>query len=138
MTQPQEGRKYKFVNFKAGNVADLSGGDNTSVIGYDDNGGENQQWVAEQGSGGWAFKNAQTGRYLGVSGPIENGTAVVAVDNKFLWDIKSDKEGTIRLYVNDTKLNLDLGDHGNATAGTPVTIWTRWNGDNQLWYLKEA
>ncbi len=61
MVNLQPGAKYKFVNAKANNVADLSGGDNkssepsdlriryrwilhrpTTVIGYSDHGGANQ------------------------------------------------------------------------------------------------
>ena len=37
------GAEYKIVNAKAGNVMDLSGQDNRSVIGYDWNGGKNQK-----------------------------------------------------------------------------------------------
>ena len=37
------GGAYRFVNAKAGNVMDLSGGDNMSVIGYDWHDGDNQK-----------------------------------------------------------------------------------------------
>lgn len=43
MAELYPGGVYKFVNAKAGNVMDLSGGDNTSVIGYDWHGGDNQK-----------------------------------------------------------------------------------------------
>ena len=42
-SQLEDGAVYKFVNAKAGNVMDLSGGDNVSVIGYDWHDGENQK-----------------------------------------------------------------------------------------------
>ena len=34
---------YMLINDKAGNVLDLSGGDNKSIIGYDWHGGDNQK-----------------------------------------------------------------------------------------------
>ena len=39
----EHGRTYKIVNAKAGNVLDLSGSDNRSLIGWDWHGGHNQQ-----------------------------------------------------------------------------------------------
>ena len=39
----QSGGVYKLINAQAGNCVDLSGGDNTSVIGFDYHGGENQK-----------------------------------------------------------------------------------------------
>ena len=44
MTQyPESGRAYAIINYKGGTCADLSGGDNTSIIGYEYHGGDNQQ-----------------------------------------------------------------------------------------------
>lgn len=40
---PENGKAYALINLKGGTAADLSGGDNTSIIGYDYHGGENQQ-----------------------------------------------------------------------------------------------
>ena len=43
MIDVQSGGIYKLINAQAGNCVDLSGGDNTSVIGFDYHGGENQK-----------------------------------------------------------------------------------------------
>lgn len=43
MSGLEPGAEYRFTNAKAGNVMDLSGGDNRSVIGYDWHGGNNQK-----------------------------------------------------------------------------------------------
>ena len=43
MAQVQAGQTYRLVNLKAGNVLDLSGGDNKSIIGYEWHGGDNQK-----------------------------------------------------------------------------------------------
>ena len=34
-----------------------------------------------------------------------------------------------------TNKNVDLSDHGNAAPGTPVTLWSQWDGKNQVWKL---
>ena len=31
---------------------------------------------------------------------------------------------------------VDLSDYGNAKPGTPVELWGRWDGQNQLWRLQ--
>ncbi|KAI6140110.1 hypothetical protein BKA82DRAFT_4215800 [Pisolithus tinctorius] len=41
-----------------------------------------------------------------------------------------------RLFVPGTNQNVNLSDHGNATPGTPVTLWGKWNGNNQLWHIE--
>lgn len=43
MTDLVPGGVYRFVNAKAKNVMDLSGGDGQSIIGYDWHGGDNQK-----------------------------------------------------------------------------------------------
>jgi hypothetical protein len=43
MANFQSGGVYKLINAQAGNCVDLSGGDNTSVIGFDYHGGDNQK-----------------------------------------------------------------------------------------------
>ncbi|KAI0049121.1 carbohydrate-binding module family 13 protein [Auriscalpium vulgare] len=134
----QSDQVYVLTNFKAGNIADLSGGDNRSIIGYDYHGGDNQKWQFQQVDGGeWTIRSVGTGKYLGVDGEPRDGAPVVAVDEPFKWDIWPDDKHTetFRIFVHDTKFNVDLSDHGNATPGTPVTLWSKWHGENQLWRL---
>jgi len=42
------------------------------------------------------------------------------------------------IFVHDSKLNVDLSDHGNPTPGTPVTIWGKWEGENQVWRFEQV
>jgi len=42
------------------------------------------------------------------------------------------------IFVQKSNQNVDLSDHGNATPGTPVTLWGHWNGENQVWRFQEA
>ncbi|KAI0065085.1 carbohydrate-binding module family 13 protein [Artomyces pyxidatus] len=134
----QSGQSYVLVNYKAGTAFDLSGGDNQSIIGYEYHGGGNQQWLLQQVEGGaWTFRSVGTGKYLAVEGDPADGAKLIAVetDSPHTWDIWPDKEvpDAFRVFIHDTRFNIDLSDHGNPTPGTPVTLWTTWSGQNQIW-----
>jgi hypothetical protein len=75
------GRAYKLVNVRSGTVADLSGNDWRSVLGWEDHGGDNQkvrsqppistsshdnlsQWIFEDKDFCYAIKNKKSGKYL--------------------------------------------------------------------------
>ncbi|KAJ3751171.1 carbohydrate-binding module family 13 protein [Lentinula detonsa] len=139
----QSGNVYKIYNGKSGTILDLSGTDGRTVSGFSDNNGDNQKWQLEQGPGGhWTFRSVASGQYLGVDGPIENGTPLVSVNEPFRWDIYPDDEDSsvFRVYVPgaSTATNIDLSDHGNATPGTIVTLWIKWEGKNQTWRFEQA
>ncbi|KAI0315946.1 carbohydrate-binding module family 13 protein [Amylostereum chailletii] len=138
--QVQSGNAYTLVNVKGGTAVDLSGGDDTSVIGYGFHGGENQQWVFEERDGGYAIRNKRAGKYLAVDGSADNGSRIVAVstENPQIWEVRPDENDSVRIFVKDQKFNLDLSDHGNPTPGTPVSIWGHWHGQNQLWKLQSG
>jgi len=141
MARIQSGGLYKFINAKGGTVIDLSGGDNRSIIGYPETGGPNQAWVFEQTSDGpWTIRSVSSGKFLGVEGNYCDGVQVVAVDSPFRWDIWPDEQnpGHYRFFVPNTQFVLDLADHGNPTPGTPVTLWTQWEGTNQSWSVEPA
>ncbi|KAF7426221.1 hypothetical protein PC9H_008588 [Pleurotus ostreatus] len=141
MVNLQPGAKYKFVNAKANNVADLSGGDNKSIIGYSDHNGANQTWEALPGGNGWIFKNVATGQYLGINGLARDGTPVEGIHPPFEWHVKNDEghPDTVRLFVPNTLFNMDLSDNGNATAGTKIQVWNKWTpGVNQCWRLVQG
>ncbi|KAI0029062.1 carbohydrate-binding module family 13 protein [Vararia minispora EC-137] len=138
----ENGQIYTIVNVKGGTACDLSGGDNTSVIGYDLQGGDNQKWIFEERNGGYAIRNKRAGKYLGVSGNHVNGTSVIAVetDSPQIWEVHPDNNGSVRyvIFCQGQEFNLDLSDHGNPTPGTPISIWGKWDGENQLWKITPA
>ncbi|KAL0948452.1 hypothetical protein HGRIS_011025 [Hohenbuehelia grisea] len=140
MANVYSGGTYIFVNAKAGNCLDLSGGDNFSIIGYDNHGGDNQKWRLESDGSGWHIQNVGTGKYLAVDGFAGDGTPVIARDEPFTWDIWPDEEdGNLnRIFVPNTRQNIDLSDHGNPTPGQPITLWDKWEGRNQCWHFQEA
>jgi hypothetical protein len=35
-------------------------------------------------------------------------------------------------------INVDLSDNGNPADRTPVTLWKKWHGENQVWKLEET
>jgi hypothetical protein len=42
-----------------------------------------------------------------------------------------------RILLHGKKFSVDLSDKGNATEGTPIQLWSRWHGANQIWALIE-
>ncbi|EIM84727.1 ricin B-like lectin [Stereum hirsutum FP-91666 SS1] len=139
MTQIQSGQVYTLVNAMSGTALDLSGGDNTSIIGFNFHGGGNQKWMFEQTSQGpWTIRSLETGKYLNIEGPPSDGAKVVAIDNPQNWDIWHDEQdgSVFRLFIPGTTFNIDMSDHGNATPGTPVTLWGKWEGKNQTWRIE--
>ena len=38
----------------------------------------------------------------------------------------------------ETEMDVDLSDHGNPKDGTPITLWGKWEGENQVWKFQEA
>ena len=43
-----------------------------------------------------------------------------------------------RLQLKGSNLCLDLSDHGNPQEGTPVQLWEKWDGVNQVWKFDEG
>ena len=65
--------------------------------------------------------------------PIGKFTKIIADDNT-----PTDTLILISIFVRDSHFNVDLSDHGNATPGTPVTIWGKWEGENQVWRFEQV
>jgi len=135
----QSNGTYKITNVKAGNVVDLSGFDNKSIIGYPDHGGSNQRWTLEWTSGSWAIKSAGLGTYIGLDGAAANGTKLVAVSDVVTWDIWFDEvnPSNYRFFVHNTIQNWDLTDYGNSTPGNPIQTWAEWKGIHQTWMIEQ-
>ncbi|KAG2037343.1 hypothetical protein BDR03DRAFT_982327 [Suillus americanus] len=85
------------------------------------------------------IKSSRSGKYLGIEGSPNNGTAVVVVSNPFKWNVKdSDVESAkgIRILVHGTNFSLDLS-YGNSANHTKIQLWSSWPGANQIWALTE-
>ncbi|TCD66055.1 hypothetical protein EIP91_001863 [Steccherinum ochraceum] len=128
---------FRIINVKGGTALDLSGGDNTTIMGYQWHGGDNQKWrVIDNGNNEWKFQNVGTGRYIYIDGYAQDGTAVIAHESNGtgfnIWQDEHDPS-TYRVFVPNTRQNFDLSDHGNSTDGTKVTLWGKWEGKNQTW-----
>lgn len=132
---------YFIINRKGGTVINLSGEDNLnkSIIGYPRNGGKNQQWEPMQIDGGWIIKSVSSGHYLGYQGSPCDGNKLVATDQPFVWNIWRDiMPFSYRISVPNSNQDVDLSDHGNATPGTPIATWGRWEGLNQVWAFEQV
>ncbi|KAG2069265.1 ricin B-like lectin, partial [Suillus decipiens] len=129
---------YSLKNCWGGTAIDLSGADNYSVISYHSHDGSNQAWIFQQDGdqGGWFIRSSHSGKYLGIEGNPQNGTAVVVVSNPFKWDVKdSDVKSArgIRILVHGTKFSLELSDYGNSANCAKIQLWGSWPGANQIW-----
>ncbi|KAG6917583.1 hypothetical protein DXG01_001931 [Tephrocybe rancida] len=106
---------YILTNVKSGTVLDLAA--DGSISGWKRHGGTNQQaGVVSEGT-------------------FENGTPLRAVPYAFAWDIFRDAiDQTVnRITVPGSQYSVDLTNNGNATDGTLVTLWLKWEGINQTW-----
>ncbi|KIJ57645.1 carbohydrate-binding module family 13 protein [Hydnomerulius pinastri MD-312] len=130
---------YFLINVKSNTCLDLSGGDNRSIIGYDFHKGPNQSWIFEKVGGGFYIKSVSSAQFLGIAGEPQDGQMVIASPSPFEWHVV-DEPGVnkaVRLFVPGTRFNVDLSDNGNKAPGTPVTLWGKWGGENQLWRLEK-
>ncbi|KAG1859631.1 ricin B lectin domain-containing protein [Suillus subluteus] len=128
---------YSLKNYQGGTAVDLFSGDDYSIIGFGPHDGSNQAWIFQQDGDqkGWFIKSSYSGKYLGIEGKPQNGSAVVAVSNPFKWDVKdSDIDGAkgIRILVHGTNLNLDLWS-GSSRNHTNIQLWESWPGLMQIW-----
>ena len=103
----EHGRTYKIVNAKAGNVLDLSGSDNRSLIGWDWHGGHNQQVRA-------LFLPPRLPLDLF---PLCNNAVPRADSSRVQWRLHhEDGAGVLRNRHTDKYLGIE----GEARDGTPV------------------
>ncbi|ESK84112.1 carbohydrate-binding module family 13 protein [Moniliophthora roreri MCA 2997] len=135
---PEAGKTYHIINLKTGNALDLA--DDGRVTGYELHGGENQRWRVEHDGNHFTLQTDK-GPYLSRWSEDE-GTPVVGSNDSCYWDIWPDRNNgsVFRLYVPGapTPMNIDLSDHGNPANGTPVTLWTEWEGEHQAWKFEEC
>ncbi|KIN98520.1 carbohydrate-binding module family 13 protein [Pisolithus tinctorius Marx 270] len=133
----QSGGIYALINVKAQNSClDLSGG----IIMLEHSMPSSlHQWIFEhQYNSNYLIKSIGSSLNLNIEGEPRDGARVVAKPTPFEWHIEDEPsfQQAIRLFVPGTNQNVNLSDHGNATPGTPVTLWGKWNGNNQLWHIE--
>ncbi|KAF8547509.1 carbohydrate-binding module family 13 protein [Imleria badia] len=143
MASIQANSTYSLTNTKGGTCIDLSGGDNVSIIGYGYHQGPNQGWTFENAGQNQTFyiKSAGSGQYLSTAGEPNDGQRVVAGGSPYAWRVDDEQgvESGVRLSpASNTNFSVDLSDHGNSTPGTPVQLWGRWAGENQVWKLQKV
>ncbi|KAK6522847.1 hypothetical protein TWF281_002278 [Arthrobotrys megalospora] len=156
--QLNEGGKYRLINVEGGSVLDLSKTDDISIIGWENNEGDNQKWIlGKNREGQWTFQNVERPTiYLGVtsfpgvpnSAILKEGTRLSGVPEKVGWDIWPDDNDPVYLRISRPagvmpELNVDLA-NGKPKNGTPIVLWTmKPNVDkkvkkNQLWIFQSV
>ncbi|KAI9566639.1 carbohydrate-binding module family 13 protein [Boletus coccyginus] len=143
MASIQANSAYSLTNVKGGTCIDLSGGDNVSIIGYGYHQGPNQSWIFENAGSDKTFylKSKGSGQYLSTAGEPSDGQKVVAAGSPYAWYVEDEQgvdSGVRLLPASNTNFSVDLSDHGNSEPGTPVQLWGRWGGENQVWRLQQV
>ncbi|KAN0133568.1 hypothetical protein V8E53_008736 [Lactarius tabidus] len=150
MSTIESGKCYKIMNEEYGLVFDLSSGDNTSVLGWEFHGGDNQQRILEkQDDGQWTIQSVRYNRYLGIENTSpQDGTRVVGLQKpRFLWDIEllpdsEDHDNTrVRLWVRGTLLVVEFPKESSESGSRAIQLWPArdLNGryHDQVWVLEE-
>ncbi|KAG8704101.1 hypothetical protein FRC08_002445 [Ceratobasidium sp. 394] len=138
---------YTLTNVKSGVAMDLSEGDKQSIIAFTPHGGPNQQWEFQPcGNGNYHIRNVGLNKYLTFPDDANDGKQVIATDGPREWEVRVGHEGvnqkdpqeSIRIFVPGTNQNLDLKDHGDATAGNIIQLWGQTPGKGQAWYFERV
>ncbi|KIK55836.1 carbohydrate-binding module family 13 protein [Collybiopsis luxurians FD-317 M1] len=131
------GQAYTIVNTATNTVIDLSGNDNVTVQGYQNNSGySNQKWVALVAGNGWTFKNVRTGTFLTLQNYCGGSSSRVVSGNiPVVWSLTANAAAntyTVTLPLLSSPLVLDL-DSSNAANGTAILAFTPTGNANQIW-----
>ncbi|KAF8731514.1 hypothetical protein AX14_004763 [Amanita brunnescens Koide BX004] len=139
---PRPGAKYHIINAESGTLLDLSGTDRKYIIGWPNNGGDNQKWYFEYSEylGGYTLKNVKYGKYVGYQSAI-HGSLAVGIPGQRSWTIGPDRQDPdrFRIVLPRTSLLLELSNQGSDRAGTPVVL-AAWSAraKHQTWRIVEA
>ncbi|KAK6344754.1 hypothetical protein TWF718_006711 [Orbilia javanica] len=156
--QLNEGGKYRLINVEGGTVLDLSKTDDISIIGWENNDGDNQKWILGKNvTGQWTFRNAERPTiFLGIttfpgvanSATLQDGTRLAGVPEPIGWDIWPDDDDPVYFRISRPggfmpDLNIDLA-NGKPKNGTPIVLWTKKPNTgkkvkkNQLWIFQSV
>ncbi|KAF8338523.1 ricin B lectin domain-containing protein [Amanita rubescens] len=130
---------YQIINAKSGTLLDLSGTDQTYIIGWRHNGGNNQEWHVHYNheNGSYTIKNHRYEKYLNSMEPRRAGVIAKGTMSICEWKISTGESGNdYRIVVPNTELHLVLTDNGSSRDGTSIAIADKSPEKNQLWKFK--
>ncbi|KAI1793771.1 hypothetical protein LXA43DRAFT_1059765 [Ganoderma leucocontextum] len=135
------GTCYVLLNARGGTAMDLSGADNTSIIGYPMHGGANQQWDFIPCGLGYAIRCVRPSKdgnalYLTVDcGGVRDRAPIVAGVYPVAWTVEQTEQGIIISWPN-SKYVFDLANWGDKAACTKIQLMPLIPGELcQLWHL---
>jgi len=121
---------------------DLSGTDpdHKQIIGWPDNGGDNQKWFIEdlEDTGLVVLKNVLYHKYVGFAGELRPGAPAIGVPHKREWVLRREAQGLFRFFTPDSELNLELSGRGSDKGGTPVVLAIMAEEKYQTWRIEEV
>ncbi len=96
-----------------------------------------QKWVLESSDGSYKIKNVATDSYLAVSA-ITTGSAIELSNEAYLWRIENIDTNIYSIVPGDSLDYLVSVAGANTTSGKSLTLETRYNANNQLFYINET
>ncbi|KAH0835445.1 ricin-type beta-trefoil lectin domain-like-domain-containing protein [Lanmaoa asiatica] len=102
-----------------------------------------RQWIFQNAGGDkmYYLKSVGSGQYLSAAGEPRDGQNVIAAGSPYAWRSRRTNRawnsGVRFMPASNTNFCVDLSDHGNSKPGTPVQMWGRWEGQNQVWRLQK-
>lgn len=132
----ESGKKYRIRNLKSGTILDLSGGDNKSIIGYQQNDGANQHWQAIRDGDKWQLVSCHNADFLGIGCASPNDDVPLQGQQHHSEWLINQMQGTqdvFQIVYPNSNFVVDLAQKGNCANGTLITLWGNWHGENQKW-----
>ncbi|TCD66054.1 Autophagy- protein 22 [Steccherinum ochraceum] len=131
----------EYVYRMTGLVADLSEGDNKSVILFDFHGKANQRWVAKQGCDNyWTLQNEANGTFLSVEGDVVDDAVLVGTKTGMKWVLQQDamNPGYYRIIDPMTVLYVALSSkEEDPEPGTNLALEKYAIEPQQRWKFEE-
>ncbi|KAA8650331.1 uncharacterized protein ATNIH1004_003015 [Aspergillus tanneri] len=131
--------QYILTNKATGTVLDLSGSDSKSIIGWQHNGGSNQNWdILPVQDDTYMIASAAGGKRITAPDGGDRPIAALADPNdpRSLWRaFTNDGFGYIFHNMADPGKVLDLA-ASSPDNGTPIVLWEPNGGANQEWIIR--
>lgn len=135
------GAYYRLLNLNSGDALDVNGASTASganIIQWNQNGGNNQQWIIiSNGNGYYTLTNRNSGMLLDVNGALATqGAGIVQMPSNGgddqLWQLTPTATGIYKLINKNSGMALDVNG-ASATAGAGIIQSPYSSATNQQW-----
>ncbi|CAE6418866.1 unnamed protein product [Rhizoctonia solani] len=124
---------YRIRNIQSGTILDLGKVEWVNVIGWEQNGRDNQLWYVECEGEMFLLRNCAAGNYVGVHNH-RSGTKVHGCGCRFFWELTG-SGNTYQIGIPGQNRAMEL-DQGHSANGTAVFIRDKNDKGCQKWYFE--